>query len=109
MKARIVYERNDGFDMQGGPFGYERVGFAIGDRVFWTGCAGSGMPGGTYETDKRLAETIVERWNAHANLDGLRKCNQCLTRPAMGHPTEFETSCAECVKRDNDRKWCVGK
>jgi len=64
VKARVVFERNDAFDMQSGPYGYERVGFAIGDRVFWTGCAGSGMPGGTYEADKALAKQIVERWNA---------------------------------------------
>lgn len=64
-EARVVYERQDAYDMASGPHGYERVGFAIGDRVFWTGCAGSGLPGGSYEADKRLAEAVVARWNAH--------------------------------------------
>lgn len=64
MEAKVVYERQDSFDMKSGPFGYERVGFAIGDRVFWCGCAGSGMPGGTYDDDKALAEQIVARWRA---------------------------------------------
>src|SRR6185436_9032574 len=44
--------------------GYERVGFLIGDRVFWVGCTGSGMSNTGYEDDKRLAETVVARWNA---------------------------------------------
>lgn len=70
MRARVVYERNDAFDMQGGPYGYERVGFQIGDRVFWTGCAGSGLPGGTYAEDKALAEHVVTRWNAGELVDG---------------------------------------
>lgn len=63
MKAMVVYERQDAFDIQHGPYGFERVGFAIGNRVFWAGCAGSGMPGTTYEADKALAEAVVERWN----------------------------------------------
>ena len=61
--ARVVYDRQDSFDLHSGPYGYERVGFAIGDRVFWTGCAGSGMPGTSYEADKQLARDIVQRWN----------------------------------------------
>jgi hypothetical protein len=104
MKARMVYERQDGFDMQSGPYGFERVGFAIGDRVFWTGCAGSGMPGGTYEADKALAETVVERWNRH--WDG--KCAECHSATALGHPTQYETSCEACIGKANDRKWGVG-
>jgi hypothetical protein len=63
LKAEVVFERQDGFDMQSGPYGYERVGFRIGSRVFWTGCAGSGMPASTYAEDRELAETIVARWN----------------------------------------------
>ena len=63
--AKVVYERQDAFDMESGPYGYERVGFCIGDRVFWIGSTGSGLPGGPpYDADKRLAELIVERWNA---------------------------------------------
>jgi hypothetical protein len=63
-KARVVRERQDGFDMQSGPYGYQRVGFAIGERVFWTGCVGSGMPEGSYGDDERLAHEVVRRWNA---------------------------------------------
>jgi hypothetical protein len=105
MKARVVFERHDAFDMQSGPYGYERVGFAIGERVFWTGCAGSGMPGGTYEADKALAESVVERWNRH--WDGV--CGQCHRSPALGHPVQYETSCEACIKKDNARKWGAGK
>lgn len=61
--ARIVRERQDAFDMQSGPYGYERVGFAIGARVFWVGCTGSGMPAGSYGQDEALAQEIVMRWN----------------------------------------------
>lgn len=64
MRARVVYERQDAFDMRSGPYGYERVGFCIGDRVFWVGCAGSGLDNGDqYEGDKMLAEKIVRCWN----------------------------------------------
>lgn len=64
MRARVVYERQDAFDMRSGPYGYERVGFCIGDRVFWVGCAGSGLGNGDqYEGDKMLAEKIVRCWN----------------------------------------------
>lgn len=64
--AQVIYERQDAFDLTHGPYGYERVGFRIGDRVFWVGCAGSGLPGGSYDADCRLAEAIVARWNAGA-------------------------------------------
>lgn len=105
MKARMVYERNDGFDMSTGPYGYERVGFAIDDRVFWVGCAGSGMPGGTYEADKAMAQAVVERFNRH--WDGV--CGECHKAPALGHPSQYETSCEACIARHNERKWGVGK
>lgn len=105
MKARVVYERQDGFDMASGPFGYEKVGFAVGDRVFWTGCAGSGIPGGTYEADKALAEAVVERFNRH--LEG--QCGECFQAPALGHPTQYETSCEACISKANERKWGAGK
>lgn len=68
-KAEVVYERQDAFDMQSGPYGYERVGFKVGDRVFWTGCVGSHMPGGDFAADKRLAEEIVARWNAASDKE----------------------------------------
>jgi len=63
VRAKVVYEREDAFDMRHGPYGYQRVGFCIGDRVFWVGCCGSGMPGSQYEQDKALAEEIVRCWN----------------------------------------------
>jgi hypothetical protein len=105
MRAHVVYDRNDGFDMTGGPYGYERVGFVIGDRVFWTGCAGSGIPSGTYASDKALAEAVVERWNRQ--WDG--KCAECHEAQALGHPTQYETSCEACIRKFNERKWGVGK
>lgn len=61
-RAQVVYERQDLFDMTHGPYGYERVGFRIGDRVTWMGCAGSGMPNCDLEHAVCLA--LVERWNA---------------------------------------------
>lgn len=105
MKARVVYERNDAFDMHSGPFGYERVGFAIDDRVFWVGCAGSGLPGGTYDADKALAEQVVARFNRH--WDG--KCGECGKAQALGIPTQYETSCASCIAKANERKWGARK
>lgn len=63
LEAKVVYERQDGFDMASGPYGYVRVGFAIGDRVFWTGCAGSSLPAGQFEVDEMMAREIVARWN----------------------------------------------
>ena len=64
--ARIVRERHESFDMYAGPFGYERVGFAIGDRVFWTGLSAShgGSDNATWKADVALAERIVALWNA---------------------------------------------
>lgn len=65
MRAKVVYERQDAFDLHHGPYGYERVGFCIGERVFWTGCCGTGLQASyqQYETDKALAEEIVRCWN----------------------------------------------
>lgn len=37
MKAQVVYERDDMFDMQSGPYGYRRVGLRLEDRVIWLG------------------------------------------------------------------------
>ena len=68
-EAQVVYERQDAYDMQSGPHGFERIGFRIGDRVFWVGCAGSGMPSdGVFERDHKLAETLVQRWNAFISV-----------------------------------------
>jgi hypothetical protein len=103
--ARVVYERQDGFDMQSGPYGYERVGFAIDDRVFWVGCAGSGIPGGSYAADKALAYAVVERFNRQ--WEGV--CVECSKAPALGHPTHYETSCEACIGKANDRKWGASK
>ena len=62
--ARVVYERQDGGDLHSGPASFDRVGFCIGDRVFWTGAAHTfNGSGGTWVADKELAETIVARWN----------------------------------------------
>lgn len=105
VRARIVYERQDAFDMQSGPYGYERVGFAIDDRVFWVGCAGSGLPGGTYEADKALAELIVARVNQH--WEGT--CADCGKAPALGTPMSYETSCEACIVKANERQWGKGK
>jgi hypothetical protein len=105
VKARLVVERNDAFDMQSGPYGYERIGFAIGERVFWTGCTGSGMPGGTYDADRALAELIIARFNRH--WEG--KCGECSTNQALGHPTQYETSCESCIKKFNEAKWGPGR
>lgn len=65
MRARVVYERQDAFDMQHGPYGYERVGFCIGDRVFWVGICGSGLPSNydQYERDKAFSDEVVRCWN----------------------------------------------
>jgi hypothetical protein len=105
VRAEVVFERQDAFDMTSGPYGYERVGFSIGGRVFWVGCAGSGLPGGTYEADKALAASVVERWNRH--WEG--QCAECRSVPALGHPTQYETSCGACIQKANDRKWGTGK
>lgn len=70
-KASVVRERQDGYDLQSGPFGYERVGFEIDGRVFWTGLTGSYAPGSeTFAADERLAQTIVARWNAAVPAEG---------------------------------------
>jgi hypothetical protein len=69
MKAKVVFERQDSFDMSSGPYGYEKIGFSIGDRVFWVGCCGSGMPQSNWKSDEHLARSIVERWNAFDESD----------------------------------------
>lgn len=61
-EAQVVFERFDGFDPRNGPYGWEKVGFRINDRVFWVGCRGSEMPDG--DDDRELAQEIVRRWNA---------------------------------------------
>ena len=62
-EARVVYERDEAFNMSSGPYGYERVGFSIGGRVFWTGLSASHTANRTWEADKELAEKIVKAWN----------------------------------------------
>jgi hypothetical protein len=61
-RAQVVYERQASFDLSCGAYGYERVGFRIGDRVTWMGCTGSGMPG--YDAERAVCIALVERWNA---------------------------------------------
>lgn len=64
MDAQVVYERDDGFDMKAGPFGYERVGFRIGSRVWWVGCTDSVSINKDFAEQVKLANEIVSRWNA---------------------------------------------
>lgn len=44
MKSKVVYEKDQSFDMHTGPYGYERVGVLIEDRVIWLSCNGYGSP-----------------------------------------------------------------
>ena len=68
INAQVVYEQDERFDFQSGPYGYSRVGLRINDRVFWLGLfCGSGGPG--YEDFKRqeeLAKELERRINAPA-------------------------------------------
>jgi hypothetical protein len=61
LDAQVVYEREDSYCMGSGQFGYEKVGFRVGERVFWVGLAGAYVNGENYEADKKLATQIVER------------------------------------------------
>lgn len=38
MKAQVVYEHDESFDMHVGPYGYSKVGVLIEDRVIWLAC-----------------------------------------------------------------------
>ena len=62
-EANVVYERDEAFNMTSGPYGFERVGFSIGHRVFWTGLSASHTANRTWDEDKELAEKIVKAWN----------------------------------------------
>jgi hypothetical protein len=75
--------------------------------VFWTGCAGTGMyPNSvSYDSDRALAEAVVERFNRQ----WVGECGECRKAPALGHPTQYETSCQACITRANERKWGAGK
>ena len=62
-RAQVVHERHNGFDASSGPWEAARVGFRIGNRVFWTGCYSSPGTPGSYDLDAALASEIVKRWN----------------------------------------------
>lgn len=62
-RAELVRERQDAYDMATGPYGYQRVGFSVGGRVFWVGCCGTHMNNETWLADESLARSIVERLN----------------------------------------------
>lgn len=38
MKAQVVYERQDDFDLGSGSYGSTKVGILIEDRVIWLAC-----------------------------------------------------------------------
>lgn len=64
-KAQVVFERQDGGDVERGPSCFERVGVRFGSRVIWLGSAF--YPGGSgdqYRLDTALAQEIVRRWHA---------------------------------------------
>jgi hypothetical protein len=66
LTAQVLYEKQDTFDVHHGPCGFNRVGFRIGDRVFWTGI--ESWPGVNqtheYELAEAMAREVVTRWEA---------------------------------------------
>lgn len=66
MEAGIVREDHEACDPQGGPWGWWRVGFRIGERVFWTGSGNSltSGEGGAFMEAEAVAKEAVSRWNA---------------------------------------------
>ena len=62
MKAKVVYEKEEKYDLHVGPYGYERVGVLIEDRVIWLSCTGYGSitTANEYEKWEGIAKNIVE-------------------------------------------------
>ena len=61
MDAQVVYERQSGGDLQGGPCDFVQVGMRFGDRVFWI--ASAWFPGSEprhFERGETLAKEIVQ-------------------------------------------------
>lgn len=42
MKAQVVYETEESYEIHAGPHGYSKVGLLIDDRVIWLACSGYG-------------------------------------------------------------------
>lgn len=63
--AQVVHEEQYGGDIQHGPALFTRVGFRIGEQVFWTGSAYYPHDDGhAFRKGEALAEEIVRRWKA---------------------------------------------
>lgn len=60
---QVVYEKHDQYDEHAGPYGSERIGVRIGDRVIWLGAItypwGNTAIQEEYENAKRLAKQLA--------------------------------------------------
>jgi len=78
MESEVVYERDESFAMQTGPFGFEKVGVLFRDgpqcgRVIWLGVLywprsdKDGTALEQYRHDEHLAKCLVDAWNKRNN------------------------------------------
>ena len=65
MKAQVVYETEESYEIHAGPHGYSKVGVLIDDRVIWLACSGYGMHTSVEEYRKwqEVANKIVTALN----------------------------------------------
>ena len=76
-EANVIRERDEAFSMQGGPYGFERVGVAFnirsGYRVFWVGCYSypskdpDGKAAERFRDDEHFAKCLADAWNRRNN------------------------------------------
>lgn len=60
MESKVVYERHEDFDPSCGPYGGEKVGILIEDRVIWLAVySGSKAEIENYQKWKGIAEKIA--------------------------------------------------
>lgn len=86
MNAKVVWENYDGAHPNG-PYGYERVGFCIGERVFWTGTNWyPNSQSSNFPEAVELAREVVKRWNAGQPEQAVATCAcpQCKPRHGSG-------------------------
>lgn len=76
-EAQVVYERHPYCDERSGPGEYGRIGFTIGDRVFWVDSFYfPGTPKATYDAAARFSEEVVTAFNRGRALQQAEGCAQ---------------------------------
>lgn len=63
MKAQVVYEHKEDFDLNYGPYGSTKVGVLIEDRVIWLSCCSDSSGTEHYRKWEVIAKKIASSLN----------------------------------------------